>query len=151
MELGSLTDPELIFPDLDCSDPSGLLRTLARRVAEKGYVGDAETLYDRLVEREQLGSTGVGSGVAIPHCKMNGIDRVVLAIGLTEKGIDFAAVDHRPVRLFFLVVSPSSAPAAHLQCLAAISKWIKVEGNVEALLGFHEPRAIYRKLREKEE
>ncbi len=150
MELGSLTAPELIFPDLDCADSPSVLRFLARRVVEKGYVDDAEKLYQRLAEREQLGSTGVGSGVAIPHCKMNGLDRVVLAIGLTEKGIDFGAVDQQPVRLFFLVVSPSSSPAAHLQCLAAISKWVKVDGNVEALLDFHEPRAIYEKLCEKE-
>ena len=148
MELESLTDSELIFPQLDCSDRSGLLRALAGRVVEKGYVDDAAELYDRLVEREELGSTGVGAGVAIPHCKVNGLDRVVLAIASTRQGIDFGAVDGAPVRLFFLVVSPASSPAAHLQCLAAISKWVKVRDHVAKLLLLTEPDKIIEQLQE---
>ena len=147
MELASLTTPELIFPQLDCSDGPGLLRLLAERIAEQGYVDDAEKLYERLLEREQLGSTGVGSGVAIPHCKMNGLDRVVVAIGLVKEGFDFGAVDRQPVHLFFFVVSPSQSPAAHLQCLAAISKWVKVEAHVKGLAGLDDPRAIHERLR----
>jgi len=150
MVLDSLTSSELVFPQLDCSDRSSVLRTLARQVAEKGYVGDADELFDRLLEREQLGSTGVGSGVAIPHCKMNGLDRVVLAIGSTQQGIDFAAIDGVPVRLFFLVVSPSSAPAAHLQCLAAISKWVKVEDHVACLLDLTDPEEVVDRLRKED-
>ncbi len=150
MELASLTAPELIFPQLDCSDGPHLLRLLSQRIAEQGYVGDADLLYDRLLEREQLGSTGVGSGVAIPHCKMNGLDRVVVAIGLVEKGFDFGAVDQQPVHLFFVVVSPSDSPAAHLQCLAAISKWVKVESHVRGLLGLRDPQAIHQRLRQED-
>lgn len=147
MELASLTNSELILPQLDSSDRSSLLRALSRHIVEKGYLADADKLFDRLLEREQLGSTGVGSGVAIPHCKMNGLDRVVLAVGSTRDGVDFGAIDGVPVRLFFLVVSPTSSPAAHLQCLAAISKWVKVEDHVESLLALTDPEEILNQLR----
>jgi PTS system nitrogen regulatory IIA component len=125
-----------------------VLRTLAHKVAAQGHVRDAQELFDRLLEREEVASTGVGGSVALPHCKMSGLDRVLLAIGLLEKGIDFAAVDGQPVRLFFLVVSPSNAPAAHLQCLAAISKWVRHQGHVPALLDLDDAQAIYDRLRE---
>lgn len=148
MELASLTSPTLIFPRLDGADRTSVLRILARQVAEMGHVRDAQELFDRLVEREEVASTGVGGGVAIPHCKMNGLDHVVLAIGLVEKGIDFGAVDGQPVRLFFLVVSPSQTPAAHLQCLAAISKWVRSEGHVASLLELDDPQSIYDRFRE---
>lgn len=150
MELASLTSPELILPRLDCSDRSSLLRTFARHIVEQGYAADADELFDRLLEREQLGSTGVGSGVAIPHCKLNGLDRVVLAIGSTEQGIEFGAIDGVPVRLFFVVVSPSSSPAAHLQCLAAISKWVKVERHVESLLDLTDSEEVLDHLRKED-
>ncbi|HEX9731485.1 MAG TPA: PTS sugar transporter subunit IIA [Thermoanaerobaculia bacterium] len=148
MELASLTSPELIFPRLEGADRTSVLRTLAHKVAAQGHVRDAQELFDRLLEREEVASTGVGGSVAIPHCKMSGLDRVLLAIGLLEKGIDFAAVDGQPVRLFFLVVSPSNAPAAHLQCLAAISKWVRHQGHVPALLDLDDAQAIYDRLRE---
>ena len=146
MQLSSLTAPELIFPQLTCQDRTGLMRTLSRRIIERGYLSDADELYDSLVEREGLGSTGVGFGVAIPHCKMDGLEQVVMAVALLKKGIDFGAPDGAPVRLFFLVISPSHSPAAHLQCLAAISRWVKVEDHVGGLLKLADPQAIFDQL-----
>jgi nitrogen PTS system EIIA component len=147
MRLGSLTRPELIFPELAPSDRSRILRTLADSVAERGMVGNADELYQKLLEREQLGSTGIGSGVAIPHCKLKGLDHGVVAVGLVREGIDFGAVDGRPVRLFFLVVSPVNAPAEHLQVLAAISRWIKTDQHAEKILTLRDPSEIYDFLR----
>lgn len=143
MNLGSLTDPQLIFPDLPGEDVEGVLRALAERVASRGMVADAASLYDKLMEREQLGSTGIGSGVAIPHCKMKGLDQAILAVGLKDRPVDFGAVDGQPVRLFFLVVSPQDAPAVHLQVLAAISKWVKADRHVERTLAMDERQEIY--------
>jgi mannitol/fructose-specific phosphotransferase system IIA component (Ntr-type) len=71
--------------------------------------------------------------VAIPHCKLARLDRVVVAVGVATAGVAIETPDRQPVRLFFLVVSPESAPAAHLQSLAAISKWIKGDGNLERI------------------
>jgi fructose-specific phosphotransferase system IIA component len=148
VRLGSLTRPELIFLDLPAADRQAVLHELATRVAARGLVGDAEELYKKLWEREQLGSTGVGAGVAIPHCKLQGLSQGIVAVGVVSGGVDFAAVDGRPVELFFLVVSPSASPAEHLQVLAAISRWVKANSHVLRLLALADRNAIYDLLQE---
>jgi mannitol/fructose-specific phosphotransferase system IIA component (Ntr-type) len=141
--LDSLVAPDLIFPELAGPDPPAVLRDLAERLAARGLVRDADLLYQKLWEREQLGSTGIGSGVAIPHCKMKGLERAILAVGMVPDGIDFGAVDGEPVRLLFLLVSPNEAPAEHLQALAAISRWVKADRHVEKILAAADRQAIY--------
>jgi mannitol/fructose-specific phosphotransferase system IIA component (Ntr-type) len=143
MHLSSLTRPDLIFVDLPGADGPTVLRAFAERVVERGIVPDADLLYRRLLEREKLGTTALGQGVAVPHCKIEGLDEVVVAVGLFPKGIDFEAADDQPVRLLFLVVSPSAAPAEHLQSLAAISRWVKADHHVERILDLQEPQAIF--------
>ena len=147
MRLGALIRPELIFPDLPAADRAQVLRTLAGRVAERGLVTDANTLFDKLWEREQLGSTAIGGGIAIPHCKLDRLTGGVVCLGRVTEGVDFGAPDGQPVRLFFLVISPSQSPAEHLQILAAISRWIKRGGHVEALLEQPDAAALYEYLR----
>lgn len=142
MRLGALTRSELIFPGLQAPDRPQLLRRLAERIAASGLVKSADELYQKLWEREQIGSTGIGSGIAIPHCKLKGLARGVVAIGTVPEGVDFGAVDGRPVRLVFLVISPLEAPAEHLQVLAAISRWIKADRHAEGLLSRSDPKAI---------
>ena len=146
MRLGALTRPELIFPGLRATDRSQLLRLFADRIAEGGLVRNAEELYQKLWEREQIGPTGIGSGIAIPHCKLKGLPRGVVAIGTVPEGVDFGAVDGRPVRLVFLVISPLESPAEHLQILAALSRWIKTDRHAEGLLALPDPMAIYQYL-----
>ncbi|MGB5881839.1 MAG: PTS sugar transporter subunit IIA, partial [Thermoanaerobaculia bacterium] len=90
-----------------------------------------------------LSSTGIGSGVAIPHCKMNGLSEVVVAIGLCEHPVDFDADDGEPVDLLFLLVSPEDAPAEHLRSLSAISKWVKANRNVEKIRQLDDAESIY--------
>lgn len=148
MRLDSLTRPELIFPELDATDREQVLRSLAQCLEKSDVVPDAAELYSKLLEREQLGSTGVGSGVAIPHCKLDDLSKVVVAVGIVRGGVSFGAVDTKPVRLFFLVVSPTDAPAVHLQVLAAISRWLKQNSHVSRLLELRDPEAIYRLLKE---
>jgi fructose-specific phosphotransferase system IIA component len=140
--LESLTSSELIFPDLQATDAQSVLRELAEKVSARGLVAESETLFQRLWEREQLGSTAIGHGVAIPHCKLNGLPRVVVAVGVSRRGVDFGAADGQAVRLFFLVASPSRSPAEHLQSLAAISKWVKGGGQVERILAAPDVAAI---------
>ncbi len=143
MHLKSLTRPELVFSDLDCFDRPTLLRALAERLVGAGHFSNPDELYEKLWEREQLGSTGIGAGVAVPHCKMSGTEEVVVAVALLPEGVEFRAVDDQPVWLVFLVVSPEDQPAAHLHCLAAISKWIKTDNHVERILEADDPSSIY--------
>jgi PTS system nitrogen regulatory IIA component len=134
VQLEALTRPELILPQLAAADAHGVLREFADQIAAAGLVPDADELYRKLAERERLGSTAVGGGVAIPHCKLRGLGQAVVAIGRVEPGIDFGAADGEPVRAFFVVVSPSEAPAEHLRVLSTVSRWIKGRQNVEQLL-----------------
>ena len=143
-----MTEPELIFPNLVGTDRPGILRVLAEGMARNGVISDADSMYRRLVEREELGSTAIGGGVAIPHCKMDNLEDVVVAVGLSRDGVEFESEDGSPVRLFFLVVSPSDKPAAHLRSLAAISKWVKADRHVERLLELEEPGQIWALLQE---
>lgn len=147
MRLDSLTRPELIFSQLAGSDRSSILRAFAERMAERGVVADAGLLYQRLWEREQLGSTGIGAGVAIPHCKMSGLERVVLAIGIAKGGVDFGAADGQEVRVLFLLISPTDAPAEHLQSLAAISRWVRADHHLDQILALDTQEEIYELLR----
>lgn len=148
VRLSSLTRPDLIFVDLPGADGPTILRAFAERVVQQGVVADADKLYRLLLEREKLGTTALGEGVAVPHCKIEGLDAVVVAVGTFRKGIDFEAADGQPVQLLFLVISPESEPAAHLRSLAAISKWVKADHHVERILEEREPQAIYEMLDE---
>jgi PTS system nitrogen regulatory IIA component len=149
--LSSLVRPELIFSDLPGADGPTVLRAFAERIAELGVVPDADELYRRLLEREQLGTTALGGGVAVPHCKVDKLNEVVLAVGLCRRGVDFAAEDRDPVRLLFLVISPTAEPAAHLHSLAAISRWVKEAANVARILALEDPQAIHALLSEERE
>ncbi len=145
---GTLTRPDLIFADLPPTDARGVLRELADRVAATGLVRDGAALYRALLEREQLGSTGIGRGVAIPHCKLKGLAQGILAVGIARPPVDFGAPDGNPVALFFLVLSPDDSPAEHLQTLARISRWVRADAHVETMLRLGDRGAIYDFLKE---
>lgn len=147
MHLDELTDLGLIYPELPGSDVHTVLRAFADRLEESGSVTDSEDLYRRLYEREELASTGLGDGVAIPHCKVKGLEDVVLSIGINRRGANFGAVDKKPVHLFFLIISPDGKPGAHLKALSAVSKWLKVDDHVPRILEMTEPQAILELLR----
>ena len=146
--LARFTRPELVFPDLPGSDSPTVLKALADRIAPYIAGSGAEELYRKLQEREELGSTGIGDRVAIPHCKMEGLDDPVLAVAVVRGGIDFQAVDQKDVHLFFLLVSPEESPAVHLQILANISRWVKNDRHVERMLDRPDREAIYQLLDE---
>jgi mannitol/fructose-specific phosphotransferase system IIA component (Ntr-type) len=136
---------------LTATDREGVLLALAQRIAALGLVQDAGALFEKLWERESLGTTGIGAGVAIPHCKIEGLPRGVVAVGISQPGVDFAAVDSRPVHVLFLVVSPAESPAEHLQVLAAISRWIKGDRHAETLRALGSAEEIHRFLSEEAE
>ncbi len=135
--------PELVFSDLPGEDRQGVLRAIADRVAAAGFAAEPQRLYRKLVEREELGSTCVEPGVAIPHCKVEGLDEVVISVGVCPEGAEFGGEDDDPVRLFFTLISPADNPAAHLQSLALISRWIQANSHVESLLKLTDSDAIY--------
>jgi PTS system nitrogen regulatory IIA component len=129
----SLVDERRIFPDLAGRSLEEALSEMAAGLARSGVVADGAELTRRLVERERMGSTSLGGGLAIPHCKLRDLAEVVLAVGISRSGIDFRAPDGLPVKLVFLALSPADAPALHLQALARISRVIRLPGVAERL------------------
>lgn len=148
MRLESLTRPELIFPNLHGEDRGKILHAIAEQIATRGVIKDPEELFRLLQEREDLGSTGIGGGVAIPHCKINGLDHVTLAVGLCNPPVDFNAVDKEPVSVIFLVLSPVDSPAEHLQSLAAISRWVKSGDHIQRIRHLEQADDIYALLKD---
>ncbi|HWZ85056.1 MAG TPA: PTS sugar transporter subunit IIA [Thermoanaerobaculia bacterium] len=128
-----LVDPSRVFHHLPGGSREEVLGELAARLAAEGAVGDPGELLRRLLDRERLGCTGLGGGVAIPHCKLADLPGVVVAFASTASPIDFGASDGIPIDLIFLVVSPADEPAAHLQALARISRLLRMPGEAESL------------------
>jgi PTS system nitrogen regulatory IIA component len=128
-----LYDSRRVFQGLPGATRDEVLAELALRLAQEGAVRDPAELVARLIEREELGCTGLGGGIAIPHCKLRDIGEVIVAVASTGRPIDFGAADGLPVTLIFLVVSPADAPAPHLQALARISRLLRVPGLVDSL------------------
>ncbi|NOZ79398.1 MAG: PTS sugar transporter subunit IIA [Acidobacteria bacterium] len=133
MKLQQLIHPERVFLGLSAADARSALSEIADRIA--GDLGlPAENIRQALLEREELGSTGVGHGFAIPHCKLHGISEIQLIVAKFPGGIEFHAVDGQPVTLMFVVLSPPDQPAAHLQVLSQIARILKREELRKELL-----------------
>lgn len=131
--LQALLDPQLVFTGLEATTLEEALAEMAHRLACAGVVRDPDALARRLLERERLGCTSLGAGIAIPHCKLKELTRIVVAIGSSRAGIDFHAADGVPVTLIFLILSPADAPSLHLQALARISRVLRMPGVAEHL------------------
>ncbi len=104
-------------------------------VAAREYGLDAQMVLERLTERERLGSTGFGNGIAIPHGKIAGLDHIVAVFVQLEQPIDFQAIDDMPVDIIFCLLSPPDAGADHLKALALVSRWLRDPGFVAKLRG----------------
>jgi PTS system nitrogen regulatory IIA component len=137
-----LYDSRRVFQGLPGTTRDEVLAELALRLAQEGAVREPAELVARLIEREELGCTGLGGGIAIPHCKLRDIGEVIVAVASTGRPIDFGAADGLPVTLIFLVVSPADAAAPHLQALARISRLLRAPGLVDGLREARSPREL---------
>jgi mannitol/fructose-specific phosphotransferase system IIA component (Ntr-type) len=125
MKIRNAVRPELVFLDLEAESADEALTVIADKLAGAGVL-DGEKIRQALVEREKLGSTSVGNGFAIPHCKLAKLDSIVVALARIRSGVDFSdGRDHQPVRFFFVVLSPPEQPAEHLQVLSQIARVLK--------------------------
>lgn len=141
MKIDDLISLEAIIPNLKASNKKQVLQELAERAAK--VVGiDARLIFDVLLERERLGTTGVGQGVAIPHGKLAQIDRLYGVFARLEHAIDFESIDDQPVDLFFLLLAPEGAGADHLKALAKVSRLLRNKAVCEKLRGSESADAI---------
>jgi nitrogen PTS system EIIA component len=126
MKLSQILKKESIVSELTSTTKPGILKELARAVAPVAGI-DAEGIAGVLMERESLGSTGIGGGIAIPHGKLGGVADIILGFGRSRSGVEYESLDGRPVHLFFLLLTPENSTGGHLKVLAQISKLLKME------------------------
>jgi nitrogen PTS system EIIA component len=120
-----LLQESLIIDEFGATDKTGVLAEFAALLKSQGRIGDDRELVRILLEREALGSTGVGEGIAIPHGKLSLIPGTIVAFGRSTAGIDFQSLDGKPVHLFFLLVTPADRPGDHLKTLARVSRILR--------------------------
>ena len=127
MRLGEYLRQDFLLDDLKARDKSAVLAELLVPLAEVWPDFDMAKAQRVLLDRESLGSTGIGDGVAIPHGKMDSIAEIVILIGRSRVGVEFEAVDHKPCTIFFLVLAPENVAGMHLRILAQISRLLADE------------------------
>jgi len=144
--LAELLHPERVRIGLAISDKEAALRTVASLLCMPEGAANEEVVYDVLLERERLASTGIGSGVAIPHGRYDGVDELRAAVAVCPAGVDFDAVDSLPVRILVGIVGPRSMPQKHLAALAGVSRVLRNDEKREALLKAVDNADAYRML-----
>jgi nitrogen PTS system EIIA component len=147
MDLSDLITPFGVIPSLKASNKKQALQELAAKAAKLTGI-DAHEIFNTLLQRERLGSTGVGNGIAIPHGKMNALGHIVGMFARLEEPIDFEAIDEEPVDLVFLLLAPENAGADHLKALARISRLMREPTAVEKLRSSRDKDALYAVLTE---
>ncbi len=131
-----------ILPDFQAESKENALHLLAEHAAHIHSSIDHSEIFEILRERENLGSTGIGNGLAIPHGKLNGLDRMLIIVARSRKGVPFNAVDNRDVHIIFLLIAPGDAATTYLKVLARVSRLLKRPGVYEAIMEAESAEAI---------
>ena len=142
MDLGDLIGPNSVVSALKAKNKKHALQLLATKAAEVTHL-DSRHILETILQREHLGSTGVGRGIAIPHGRVAGLDRIVCVFAQLETPIPYDAVDGEPVDLVFLLLAPEHAGAEHLKALARISRILRSGNAIEKLRASHDKEALY--------
>lgn len=141
IRIANYLDPKMVyFLNLDKRDD--VLKTLIDFAAEEGKIVEKPPFYEAIIDREKVVSTGIGMGVAIPHAKLPGYDQFFIAIGILNKGVEWNAVDHAPVRIIFMIGGPDDKQTEYLQILSALTGAIKDEELRKKMLTLNSPHAM---------
>jgi len=151
MKLSELINEDYILPELKANDKKGVLEELVEALVRREPSIDKNALVKILLERERLGSTGIGDGVAIPHGKFAGITHPIISLGRSRKGLDFESMDGEPAFLFFLLVAPENSASIHLKALARIAKILKNSSFRKVLMEAPGKRELYQTIIQNDE
>ena len=151
MKLSELIHEENVLPDLKAKDKKGVLEELVDTLIKQEPSLDKNALVKVLLERERLGSTGIGDGVAIPHGKFHSVTQPTISFGRSRKGLDFESMDGEPTHLFFLLVAPENSASIHLKALARIAKILKNSAFRKELMEVSGRQELYRKIIQNDE
>ncbi len=133
MKIMSFLDPKSIILNLEPKSKKEIIRTLIEVLHKNKRVEDIEDAFNSVIEREKLGSTGVGSGVAIPHGRTKAVKQLVGALGISPEGVEFESLDGEPVHFIFLILSPLDATGDYLRALSRVSRFFRDRFFREAL------------------
>lgn len=142
MKLSKFSEENLIVFDLKSQSKNEVIEELVELVNTSNMVSDKETLLRDIKERENLVTTGIGYGVAFPHAKTKSVKGIVIAFARSMEGIEFEAIDHKPVFLFFLIAAPEDAIGAHLNVMSRLSYLMKSEENRQKLMKATSPGEV---------
>lgn len=151
MKIADILTEQSIVTELKGSTKKQVMEELIDAVLEYKPQLDRKRLMSVLLERERLGSTGIGDGIAIPHGKLKDLDQLVLSFGRSTQGVDFESMDGKPVHLFFLLVAPENCAGIHLRALAKIARLLKNSAIRKKLGSVASREEIYSIIREEDE
>lgn len=150
MNIVDVLKKEYIVSDLVSKDKQAVLREISKALLHNHEDMDPEAVFNVLMARENLGSTGIGEGIAIPHGKMPGLEEPVVSFGRSREGIPFDSMDGLPAHLFFAIVAPENSTGVHLKLLAKISRMLKDEKFRERLMKAESAEEIYKEIKIKD-
>ena len=142
MRLRDMLDESSVKVGLESLDKDECIEEMIEGLVRAGRVADRDKVREAVLRRESEGSTGIGSGVAVPHGKCEGLPGTVLAVGVSREGIEFDAVDDKPVHVVFLIAASAAEPGRHLQMLAEVVRLIRVPGLCDQLAAAETPKAV---------
>ena len=150
MKIIDLLDHNHILADLHATNKRGVLEELASTLVPGTEGLELQSVVEVLLDRERLGSTGIGDNIAIPHGKIPQLSQLLLAFGRSLKGVDFDSMDGKPSHLFFLLLAPSNSSGLHLKALAKISRMLMNQAFRDSLMKAADTEEIHRLLAEKD-
>ena len=142
MKISQLLNKSSIIADLKSCDKKGVIDELALAVS-KTTKASAKEIASVLLEREQLGSTGIGGGIAIPHGKLDLVGSIIVGFGLRKQGVEYESLDNKPVNIFFVLLTSENSTGGHLKVLAQISKLLKMDHFKNGLMAAESVDEIY--------
>ena len=151
MKIMDILSRDSVVPNLVSQNKKEVLEELVSAVVDQDKRIDKAELIEVLLERERLGSTAIGDGIAIPHGKLKNIDNLLASFGRSIQGVDFESIDNKPTHLFFLLVAPENSAGAHLKALARISRLLTNSSFRENLMVAESREQLFNNIIEKDE
>ncbi len=151
MYLYELLDSDSIVMSLKSQTKDDVLEEMVDILDSAGKIQSRDAVLKAIVDRERIMTTGIGNGVAVPHCKSSAVDRLVAALGISPDGIDFQSPDNQPARLIFILVAEQNNPGPHVRALARLAKLLSSKAVRDALLMARSPENLLQIVKEREQ
>ena len=150
MKFSDFVAVEAIRPNVAATTKEGVIREMTQSLVDAGRIAasELESIVRAIMKREDLGSTGIGRGVAVPHTKHPSVNRLIGTVAVSQQGVNFESLDGEPVQLFFLLVSPPDRPGDHLRALENISRQLRDDTFCKTLKEAAGPQDVWRLLEE---